>query len=72
MLENRKIGTKLAFLVAMVLLGLGVLGTVAYLQARSAEEALVKMADVDVELLVDLNGLYANGCRPGKRLATCC
>ena len=66
MLENRKIGTKLAFLVAMVLLGLGVLGTVAYLQARSAEEALVKMADVDVELLVDLNGLYANGLQTGQ------
>ncbi len=66
MLENRKIGTKLAFLVAMVLLGLGALGTVAYLQARSAEEALVTMADVDVELLVDLNGLYAAGLQTGQ------
>jgi methyl-accepting chemotaxis protein len=66
MLENRKIGTKLAFLVAMVLLGLGVLGAVAYLQARSAEEALVKMSDVDVELLVDLNDLYANGLQTGQ------
>jgi methyl-accepting chemotaxis protein len=66
MLENRKIGTKLAFLVAMVLLGLGALGTAAYLQGRSAEETLVQMADTDVELLVDLNGLYAAGLQTGQ------
>jgi methyl-accepting chemotaxis protein len=66
MLENRKVGTKLAVLVAVVLLGLATIGTASLVQGRDAEVALSQLTDQDVSLLVDLNGLYAAGLQTGQ------
>ncbi len=61
-----KIANKLNILILLIIVGISVVGGVAYLQSRSAETTLVTMVDHDLELLVELNGLYAEGLQTGQ------
>lgn len=66
MFKDMKIRAKLNLLIVLTILGMGTIGVVSYLQSRSAEDTLVTMVDRDLELLVRLNGLYAEGLQTGQ------
>ncbi len=66
MLENLKIGTKLAWLVAVGFLGLAAVATAALVQGRDSEATIARMAGTDLELLVGLESMYATGLQSGQ------
>ncbi len=66
MFMNMKIANKLNILILLIIVGIGIVGGVAYIQSRSAEATLVTMVDHDLELLVELNSLYAEGLQTGQ------
>ena len=61
MFKNLRISVKLYVLIGIILFGLAIIGIVSYMQSRAAEKMIVTMVDRELELLVDLNGLYATG-----------
>ena len=72
MFRNMKISGKLNVLIGIIISSLVVVGTVSILQSRGAEKMIVTMVDVDVELLVDLNEIYAEGLQTERRRVMCC
>jgi methyl-accepting chemotaxis protein len=66
MLANMTTRAKLALLIGLALAGLAVVGAIALLQGRRAEEAQTRLVDRDVPLLIDLNTLYAAGLQSGQ------
>ena len=66
MFKDMKISRKLNFLILLIIIGIGIVAVVAYLQSRSAEKTLVTIVDYDLELLTDLNSLYAEGLQTGQ------
>ena len=66
MFKDMKIGNKLNLLIGIIIIGMSIIGFFAFLQSRSAENAIVTMVDTDIELLVDLNTLYAEGLQTGQ------
>jgi methyl-accepting chemotaxis protein len=66
MLENLKIRTKLALLVAVGFAGIGAVAAAALVQARATEATVVRMARTDLDLLVALETLYASGLQTGQ------
>jgi methyl-accepting chemotaxis protein len=66
MLDNLKIRTKLASLVAVGLLALVAVTTSALLQGRASEATIARMAGTDLELLVGLESMYAAGLQTGQ------
>jgi methyl-accepting chemotaxis protein len=66
MLENLRIRTKLALLVAVGFAGLGAVAAAALVQARATEATVIRMARTDLDLLVALETLYASGLQTGQ------
>ena len=66
MFKDMKIGNKLNLLIGIIIIGMSIIGFFAFLQSRSAENTIVTMVDTDIELLVDLNTLYAEGLQTGQ------
>jgi methyl-accepting chemotaxis protein len=66
MFKDIKIRNKLNILIALTIISLTILGTLSFLQSRNAEKMIVTMVDTDIELLVDLNGMYADGLQTGQ------
>ncbi len=66
MFKDMKIGNKLNLLIGIIIIGMSIIGSFAFLQSRSAENTIVTMVDTDIELLVDLNTLYADGLQTGQ------
>ena len=66
MLENVRISGKLLTLGGVIAAGAVAIVSSAYLQGRDAEAGIVRMAGEDLELLVDLNELYAQGLQTGQ------
>ena len=66
MFKDMKIGNKLNLLIGIIIIGMSIIGFFAFLQSRSAENTIVTMVDSDIELLVDLNTLYAEGLQTGQ------
>jgi len=65
-IKDMKIRSKLNLIIAITMVGIGLLGLLSFLQSKSAENTLVTMVDTDIELLVDLNTLYAEGLQTGQ------
>ncbi len=65
MLKNMKINWKLNVLIGIIITSLAVVGTVSYLQSRGMEKMIVTMVNTDLELLIDLNTIYAEGLQMG-------
>ena len=61
-----KIANKLTILIFLIITGISIVGGVGYLQSRSAEATLTTMVDHDLELLVQLDRLYAEGLQTGQ------
>ena len=66
MLKNMKISRKLNALIGIIICSLVVVGAVSFIQSRSVEKMIVTLVDKDVELLIDLNGIYAEGLQTGQ------
>jgi methyl-accepting chemotaxis protein len=66
MLENLRIRTKLALLVAVGFAGLGAVAAAALVQARATEATVARMARTELDLLVSLETLYASGLQTGQ------
>jgi methyl-accepting chemotaxis protein len=66
MFKDLKVGRKLNLLVGLIIASLGIVGTLYFLQSRSMEKTIVTLVDTDVELLVDLNSMYAEGLQTGQ------
>ncbi len=65
MFKNMKINWKLNVLIGIIITSLAVVGTVSYLQSRGMEKMIVTMVNTDLELLIDLNKIYAEGLQMG-------
>jgi methyl-accepting chemotaxis protein len=65
-IKNMKIGSKLNLIIAITMVGIGILGFFSFLQSQKAENTIATMVDTDIELLVDLNTLYAEGLQTGQ------
>jgi methyl-accepting chemotaxis protein len=66
MFANMKIKWKLNVLIGIIIMSLAVVGAVSFLQSRGMEKTIVTMVDTDLELLVALNGMYAEGLQTGQ------
>jgi methyl-accepting chemotaxis protein len=66
MFKDMKIRNKLNLIIGIIIVGLSIVGLFSFLQSRSAENTIVTMVDTDVELLVNLNTLYAEGLQTGQ------
>ncbi|HEX9019708.1 MAG TPA: methyl-accepting chemotaxis protein [Nitrospirota bacterium] len=66
MFKNMNISRKLNVLIGIIIISLVVVGTISFLQSRGAEKMITTMVDMDVELLIDLNELYAEGLQTGQ------
>jgi methyl-accepting chemotaxis protein len=66
MFKDLKIGKKLNLLILLIIVGGGIVGAFSFLQSRSTEKVLVTMVDRDLELLVNLSGMYAEGLQTGQ------
>ncbi len=66
MFKDMKIAKKLNLLIALIIIGIGIVSGVSYLQSRSAERTLLTIVDRDLELLADLNSLYSEGLQTGQ------
>ena len=66
MLENMNLTGKLGLLGLIVLGGLGSVVGAAYVQGRDAEAGFAKLAGEDLQLVIDLNHLYASGLQTGQ------
>ena len=65
MFKNMKINWKLNVLIGIVITSLAVVGTVSLIQSRGMEKMIVTMVNTDLELLIDLNKIYAEGLQMG-------
>jgi len=65
MLRDMKINKKLNVLIGIIITSLAVIGTVSFLQSRSMEKMIVTMVNTDLELLIDLNSILAEGLQTG-------
>ncbi len=66
MFKDLKIGRKLNLLIVLIIIISGIGGAFSFLQSQRAENVLVTMVDTDLELLVNLNGMYAEGLQTGQ------
>ena len=66
MLDRIRIDVKVYVIAGLSAIGLAVLGSIAVLQGRDAEATLVRMTRTDLELLIDLDTLYAMGLQSGQ------
>jgi len=66
MFKNIKIRWKLNLLIGLIILSLGVVGMLSLVQSRTMEAAIVTMVDRDLELLIALNNLQAEGLQMGQ------
>ena len=66
MFKNMKIATKIYLFMGLAVLSLGILGTAFLIQSRGAEEAITTMVDSDLELLINLQGMYSEGLQTGQ------
>jgi methyl-accepting chemotaxis protein len=66
MFKNMKIASKLNILIALTIISMSIIGTLSLLQGSSAEKTIVTLVDTDLELLVTLNGMYAEGLQTGQ------
>ena len=61
-----KIRSKLNLLIALTIISMSIIGTLSLLQGKSAEKTIATLVDTDLELLVGLNGMYAEGLQTGQ------
>ena len=66
MINNMNIGRKLNVLIALTIISMSIIGTISFLQSSSTEKTIVTMVDTDLELLVALNEIYAEGLQTGQ------
>jgi methyl-accepting chemotaxis protein len=66
MFKDLKIGRKLNILIVLIIISSGIIGAISFLQSLRAEKVIVTMVDTDLELLVNLNGMYAEGLQTGQ------
>jgi methyl-accepting chemotaxis protein len=64
--KDIKIVSKLNILLGLIIISMALVGTVSFFQSRSAENTIVTMVDSDLELLVELNSMYAEGLQTGQ------
>jgi len=65
-LRDWKVATKLLLLVGLGSTGLAVVGAATWIQGRSAEATISRMAGTDLELLSALESMYALGLQTGQ------
>jgi methyl-accepting chemotaxis protein len=66
MFKDLKIGKKLNLLIVLIIISSGIVGVISLLQSQRVEKVIVTMVDRDLELLVNLNGMYAEGLQTGQ------
>jgi methyl-accepting chemotaxis protein len=66
MFQDLSISKKLYLLIGLVVATLAVIFVVYTVQSRRMETTVTRMVDKDLELLVDLNSMYADGLQTGQ------